>query len=78
MRSQLSWMPGEERKFRRRRIVALLPVCRRERSVAAWQAVRAAGPASTGVAVGSTMTVAVGEGNGVGVAASWLVAVSEG
>jgi hypothetical protein len=39
-------MPGEERKFKRRRIVALMPVCKRERDVAASQA------ETTGVSTG--------------------------
>lgn len=93
VRSQLSRIPGEERKFRRRRIVALIPVCRRERETAASQAVTA-GVSSIGVVVESTTAttvsvdicnagvvvglVSVGEGVAAAAGASVPVFVGEG
>ena len=49
-------MPGEERKFRRRSIVAFIPTCNREREVAA---------SHTSVSDG-VCTVGVGNGSGIG------------
>jgi hypothetical protein len=83
-------MPGEERKFRRRRIVAFLPDCRRERERAASQALALDGVSPTGAevgsivampvgkGVGSTIGVAVGEGSGVARSTSSLVALGAG
>lgn len=66
-------MPGEERKFKRRRMVAFLPACKRERASAAAHA-----SALDGVSVTGTV-VFVGEGIKVGVVVCWLgVEVSDG
>lgn len=84
MRSQLSPIPGEERKFRRRRIVAVIPGCKRERDAAASQALLVDGVSSvaagtgTGVSVSALVIVAVGGGKGVGVSGSELVVVGDG
>ena len=80
VRSQLSWIPGEERKFRRRRIVAVLPACSRECELAASQAVKvvAVSVSSTGAGVGSISGVAVGEARGVALNGSEFVAVGDG
>lgn len=78
MRSQLSRIPGEERKFRRRRIVAVVPACRRERESAASQAVFEEGAPSPGVEVGSIPGAVVGEGRGVAFNGSGFVAVGDG
>ena len=69
--SQLSRMPGEERKFKRRRMTAFVPTFRREREAAASQAVGtgADGEVKTGVAVG--------EGRGVGAGAIRFVSLGE-
>ena len=48
MRSKLFPIPGEERKFRRRRIVAFLPACKREREAASSHAVAGEGVSPTG------------------------------
>jgi hypothetical protein len=69
-------MPGEERKFRRRRMVALFPTCKREREVAALHTVT--GISASGVAVASTVGVAVGEEMRVGLGSAMSVAVGEG
>ena len=64
-------MPGEERKFKRRRIVALPPTCKRVRDSATSHASLAGGFSTTGVvvAVASTTGAAVGvDGGRVGVA----------
>jgi len=65
-------MPGEERKFKRRRMTAFVPAFRREREVAASQAEEtgADGEVKTGVAVG--------EGEGVRGEATILVMVNVG
>ena len=70
----MSRIPGDERKFKRRRIVAFIPACRREREVAASQAVVPA----MGVAVGSTRGVPVGEGRAVAPGSEAFVAVGDG
>ncbi len=75
VKSQLSRMPGEERKFKRRRIVAFVPTCKREREVAALQTSAADVPAGGVVASGAG--VAVGKGRGVAVGLEALVAVGE-
>jgi hypothetical protein len=71
--SQLSRIPGEERKFKRRRIVAFVPICKRERDVAASQTSVGGSPAM-GVAVGPGDGVAVGEAIGVGLGSEASVA----
>jgi hypothetical protein len=53
-------MPGEERKFKRRRILAFVPVCKRERAEAASQAVIVDVLSSTGGEVDSLTGVPVG------------------
>lgn len=78
MRSQLSRMPGEERKFRRRRIVACIPGCKRERDAAASQAALVEGVAAVEVGAGLITGVLVGAGRAVAVGASGLVAIGEG
>jgi len=67
-------MPGEERKFRRRRIVALLPACRRERAEADSQAVVGIRVSPLAVGEGSITVVPVGEAGG----AATFVAVGDG
>jgi hypothetical protein len=71
-------MPGEERKFRRRRIVAFPPGCKRERDLAESQAVIVDGVSPRGVDDGSSTGVPVGVGSGVAVCVSEWVAVGEG
>jgi len=70
-------MPGEDRKFKRRRIVAFIPVCNCEREAAVSHAL-VTGIHARGVAVGSITEVSVGEGRGVAVGSDVLVAVGEG
>jgi hypothetical protein len=60
MRTQLLRIPGEERKFRRRRIAAFMPICSRERERAASQAVSPEGDSAVGVEVEVARGVAVG------------------
>ena len=60
-------MPGDERKFKRRRIVAFMPTCKRERELGASHTSALEGMAGTGVAVNSLTGVTVGEGRGVAV-----------
>lgn len=63
-------MPGDERKFKRRRIVASIPPCNRERVSAASQVSASGGVSTTGVVVtvASITGVSVGvDGGGVGV-----------
>lgn len=62
----MSRIPGEERKFKRRRIVAFIPFCRRERTEADSQA-EATGTAVVGVEVEVVAGVATAEGRGVAV-----------
>ena len=71
-------MPGEERKFRRRRIMAFIPARKREREVAASQAANRDEDSLLGV--GLVVAVPVGDGAGVEVAgsASAFVAVDDG
>jgi hypothetical protein len=65
----LSRIPGEERKFKRRRIVAFIPVCKRAREVAASQAETiGVSLAARGVDVASGIGVADGGESGVEVA----------
>lgn len=71
-------MPGEERKFKRRRIVAFVPTCRRERELAASHTASAEGICTIGVAVDWIPGVAVGEGRGVTVRAEVFVPVGDG
>ena len=70
-------MPGEERKFKRRRIVAFAPARKRERDRALSQVVVAGAPAR-GVVVTSTAGVSVGMGRGVAVGFGLSVTVGEG
>ena len=67
-------MPDEERKFKRRSIVAFIPTCKRDREPAASHASIVAGIPATGVAVrNSLLGVIVGEGRSVAVKAEVLV-----
>jgi len=50
-------MPGEERKFKRRRIVASVPTCKRERDVAASHASALGGGSTVGVGVDAGIDV---------------------
>ena len=76
MNSQLLSIPGEERKFKRRRIVAFIPFCKREREDATSHTdatgvpvigvdVKVAGIVGRELAVDSEAFVMVGEGRGV-------------
>jgi hypothetical protein len=69
-------MPGEERKFKRRRMVAFTPVCRRERDAADSHTV-IAGASAIGVEVGSAIGVSVGDGRGVSVGGAMVVSGGE-
>lgn len=60
-------MPGEERKFNRRRIVAFIPTSKCDREPAALHTSIVAGIAAMGVVIGSLTSVAVELGRGVGV-----------
>lgn len=87
-------MPGDERKFKRRSIVAFIPTCNRERDIAvshtsALEGVPVIGvavasiagvPVDVGANVGGGRAVAVGEGseNGVGVTVPDGVSVAVG
>lgn len=53
VRSQLFAIPGEERKFKRRRMVAFNPTCRRERESASSHALVLDGASAVGVVVDS-------------------------
>jgi len=70
-------MPGEERKFKRRRIVAFIPGCKRECDEADSQA-DATGVAMVGVDVEAVAGVAVGDGSGVGVGSGTIITVGKG
>lgn len=70
-------MPGEERKFKRCRIVAFVPGFNCEREAAASQA-EVTGAAGAGVDVEAESAVAVGDGRGVEVGAITFVSVAEG
>jgi len=59
-------MPGEERKFKRRRIVAFPPTCNRERDSAASHTSALEGVSAICVAVGSLTGVPVDVGANVG------------
>src|SRR5687767_7417365 len=88
VRIQLLRIPGDERKFRRRRIVASIPTCKREREVTASHTSKTVGASDIGVAVASITGVAliskvfvgkgvaacVGEGRGVSVLETATVA----
>jgi len=78
VRSQLSRIPGEERKFKRRRIVAFIPNCKREREPAASHTSIGVGIAAMGVVVDSMSSVAVGSWISVGVNSIIGVTVKEG
>ena len=73
MRSQLSRIPGDERKFKRRRIVAFIPTFKREREPAASHTSKLDGMARLGVAVNSITGVTVKEGRGVAIIVEVLV-----
>ncbi len=77
VRIQLSLIPGEERKFKRRKIIAISPIFRCERARAALQAT-ASDAAVPGVVVAWGAGVAVGRGRGVAVGSERLVSVGEG
>ena len=70
-------MPAEERKFKRRRIVALLPVCKRDRDEAESHAETTDVPAM-GREVEDGNTLAVELGRGVAVGSGTFVMVGEG
>jgi hypothetical protein len=82
----LSRIPGEERKFKRRRIVALVPGFKCEREAAVSHAegagvdVEAEGVVAVGEGrgAGAIRFVSVGEGTGVTVSVEILVIVAEG
>src|SRR5262245_3859910 len=76
VRIQLLRMPGEERKFNRRRIVARIPTCRRARENAA-QTSGSDGISTIGVGNVSATGGRVGEAVTVGVKVSGACAVSE-
>jgi len=69
-------MPGDERKFKRRRIVAFMPACKREREFGASHTSALDGMPGAGVAADSLGGVTVGEG--IGVAVSEAATVDEG
>jgi len=67
-------MPGDERKFKRRRIIASIPTCKRDRELAASHTFIGIGITVTGVAVrNSLLGVIVGEARSVGVMAEVLL-----
>jgi hypothetical protein len=94
VRSQLSRIPGDDRKFKRLTMVVLIPACNRDRDAATSQAALAGGSVCVGagldsiagvpvgvgrgVALGPGESVALGEGSGVRVAAPVCVSVGEG
>ena len=63
-------MPGEERKFNRRTMVAFVPTCKRERESAASHA--------DAIDVESDSKVVVGEARRVGVGSAGCVSVGDG
>ena len=71
-------MPGEVRKFRRRRIVAFIPVCNCEREIAALHTSVSDGISTIDVSVDSITGVPVGKGEGVNVGAGVFVPVGDG
>lgn len=73
-------MPAEERKFRRRSIVAFLPTCNREREIAASHISTSVsdGISTIGVRVDGTTGVSVGKGRGVKVGVGKFVPVGDG
>jgi len=85
-------MPGEDRKFKRRRMMAFVPFCNREREEADSHADATAVPGigvevedgagvavedRGGVAVGAALSVTIGEGRGGIVSADAIVVVGE-
>ncbi len=70
-------MPGEERKFKRRKMIAISPIFSCERARAALQAT-ASDAAVPGVVGAWGAGVAVGRGRGVAVGSARLVSVGEG
>ena len=71
-------MPAEERKFRRRSIVAFPPTCNRELESAASHTAVSDGISTTGVTVDRIAGVAVGKGRAVKVGAGMFVPVGDG
>lgn len=74
VRIQLFMMPGEERKFSRRRMVACIPICRRAREIAA-QATGSDGISTIGV--GRVSVTGGMTGDDVGVRVGVLVSVGD-
>lgn len=70
-------MPGEARKFKRRRIVALIPFCKREREDADSHA-DATAVAAIGVGGEEVTGVVDGDGSAVAVDSGRFVTVGEG
>ena len=66
-------IPGDVRKFRRRRIVAFIPTCNCERAVTTSHISVTDGASAIGVAVASITGVTPGEGRGVEEIAGVLV-----
>ena len=71
-------MPGDERKFKRRRIFALPPTCNRERDIAASHTSTFEGVSTICVAVGSLTGVPVDVGGDICVGEGSTEAVAEG
>jgi hypothetical protein len=71
-------MPGEERKFNRRSIVAFIPTCKRGLEPAASHTSIVVGIAAMGVVIDSMTSVAVGSWISVGVNSIIGVTVKEG
>ena len=67
-------MPGEERKFKRRRMIAFPPTRRRERVIAVSHISTGDGIFATAVIVGS---IPIAGGVGVDVGETWPIAVGE-
>ena len=70
-------MPGDDRKFRRRTIVAFIPICNRAREIAS-QTFLSAGISTIGVGNVSGTGGSVGDGSGEGVSAGRGVTVPVG
>ena len=66
-------MPGEERKFKRRRIIAFIPTCKRDRALDTSHTSIAVGIAAMGVVIDSLTSVAVESRRGVGVSEDTIV-----
>ena len=70
-------MPGDERKFKRRRMVAFIPTCNCDREIAS-QTSASDGISTIGVGNGSGTGDSVGGGSGEGVGGCVAVAVGDG